>query len=138
MARVGVARTRRRATHDWAALFIENFRNTGHARSAAEAAGVDRSTPYQRSERDPKFRASWAAAKEDAVDLLLGQAFKAALEGDTRLTIFLLQSLRPEVFRNSVELRIDIRPMAEKIAIKLGLSLDELLAAAERLARELD
>jgi hypothetical protein len=137
-ARDGVARTHRRATHDWVPMFIANFRDSGNVRAAAEAAGVDRATPYLRAERDPAFASAWAAAKEDAIDLLVEQAYSAALGGNTRMTIFLLQSLRPETYRNSVEVRFDIRPVAERLANKLGLSVDELLEAADRLARELD
>jgi hypothetical protein len=133
-----VIRVRRRAGPAWIGRFLEAFRNRGNVRAACEAAGVSRSTPYLRAKRDPRFAADWAAAKEDAVDLLESWLWDAGSKGDTRATIVLLKALRPEVYRDRIEVRFDPRQAAERIATKLGVSADEVLAAAERLAQELD
>lgn len=133
-----VIRPRRRAGRGWERAFLEAFRNSGNVRSACQAARVHRSAPYIKAKRDPQFAANWAAAKDDAVDLLESWLWEAGSKGDTRATIFLLKALRPEVYRDQVEVRFDPRQAAERIATKLGLSVDEVLTAAERLAQELD
>ncbi len=131
-------RPRRRVGRGWQGAFLEAFRNSGNVRSACQAAGVHRSAPYLRAKRDPGFASEWAAAKDDAVDLLETWLWEAGSKGDTRATIFLLKALRPSVYRDQVEVRIDTRQAAERIAATVGLSADELIAGAERLARELD
>lgn len=57
-----------------------------------------------------------------------------ALEGDPRMTIFLLKSLRRDRYGESIEVRFDLRQEAERIAASLGISVDELLERAERIA----
>jgi hypothetical protein len=51
------------------------------------------------------------------------------------MTIFLLKSLRRGVYGDSIEVRVDLRPEAERIAASLGISAEELLERAERIAR---
>jgi len=133
-----VIRVRRRAGRGWERTFLEAFRNTGNVRAACQAAGVHRTAPYVRAKRDPRFAADWAAAKQDAIDLLESWLWDAGSKGDTRATIFLLKAHRPEVYRDQLEVRFDARQAAERIAAKLKLNPDEVLAAAERLAQELD
>jgi hypothetical protein len=127
-------RIRPRRRHDWAPRFLELFRNCGNVRLAAEGAGVSRSAPYLRAQRDPRFKAAWDAAQADAVDLLEARAWQTALEGDPRMTIFLLKSLRRDRYGESIEVRFDLRQEAERIAASLGISVDELLERAERIA----
>jgi len=135
---VDVIQVRRRARRGWEKRFLAAIRNGGSVRAACEAAGVDRTTPYLRAKRDAQFAAEWAAASEDAIDRLEGHAWQLALAGDARMTMFLLKALRRRVYGDALEVRIDPRPAAERIATSLGLSTDELLGAAERLAQELD
>jgi hypothetical protein len=40
---------------DWKPRFLEVFRATGNVRLSADAAGIERSTPYVRAARDPLF-----------------------------------------------------------------------------------
>ena len=131
----GTTRIPRRRRHDWVKKFLELYRNCGNVRLAAEGAGVSRSAPYLRAQRDPRFKAAWDAAQADAVDLLEGRAWQTALDGDPRMTIFLLKSLRRGVYGDSIEVRVDLRPEAERIAASLGISAEELLERAERIAR---
>jgi hypothetical protein len=131
----GTTRIPRRRRHDWVKKFLELYRDWGNCRLAAEGAGVSRSAPYLRAQRDPRFKAAWDAAQADAVDLLEGRAWQTALDGDPRMTIFLLKSLRRGVYGDSIEVRVDLRPEAERIAASLGISAEELLERAERIAR---
>jgi type III secretion system FlhB-like substrate exporter len=51
--------------------------------------------------------------------------------------MFLLRAHRPALYRERVELRLDIRREAQRIAAELdGVSADEIIAEAERIARD--
>jgi hypothetical protein len=117
--------------------FLEVIRATGNVRLAADAAGVDRSTPYRRAGRDPAFARDWAAADQDAIDVLEGEARRRALAGSDALIMFLLKAHRPERYREALNVRLDIRPEAQRIAERLGIPVEEVLEAAERKAREI-
>jgi hypothetical protein len=112
------------------------MRGTGNVRLAADAVGVDRSTPYVRAARDPAFAAAWARAREDAIDTLEAEARRRALSGSDQLLMFLLRSLRPTLYRETLDVRLELRREAERVAERLGCSVEEVLAAAERTARE--
>ena len=92
-------------------------------RLACEAAEVGRSSHYRWLD-DPEYREAFDLAKEDAADILEAEAKRRAVEGveepagwykgeaggvvrkysDT-LLIFLLKGLRPEVYRERMEVR---------------------------------
>jgi hypothetical protein len=127
------ARTPRR---DWIPAFLDAIRASGNVRLAASAAGVDRSTPYVRAKRDPEFAANWAMAEQDAIDILEAEARRRALESSDSLLMFLLRAHRPERYRDSVEVRLDVRAQAEQVAARLGVPLEQVLERVERLARE--
>ena len=121
---------------DWTPRFLEVFRQTGNVRLATSAAGVSREAPYKRARSDPKFAADWAAAREDAIDTLEAEARRRALTKSDLLLIFLLKSLRPEVYRENV--RIDLRREAEVLAATLdGITADDLVAEAERIMKRM-
>jgi hypothetical protein len=126
----------RRHRRDWVLVFLDVIRNTGSVRSAAEAAGVDRTAPYIKAKRDPKFAAAWAAAEDDAVDLLVDEGRRRALEGSDQLLMFFLKGLRPATYRESFFLRIDPRRQAQRVADRLGISVDEVLDEVDRRIRE--
>lgn len=121
---------------DWPARFLELVRQTGNTRLSADGAGVDRTTPYARAARDPRFAAQWAQAQEDAVDVLEAEARRRALSGSDAILMFLLRALRPDRYRDSIDVRLELRREAERIAVQAGLSADELLEEAERRAAE--
>lgn len=127
----------RRRRPDWRPVFLATIRATGNVRLAASAAGINRSTPYVRANRDPTFAAAWAEAEAEAIDLLEGEARRRALAGSDALLMFLLRAHRPERYRDSVDVHVDLRRQAERIAAKLGRPVDEVLEAANRRAREL-
>jgi len=131
-------RVARRRRADWKPRFLEIIRATGNVRLAASAAGIDRSTPYRRAQRDPAFARDWAAAEQDAIDVLEAEARSRALAGSDQLLMFLLRAHRPERYRETLDLRLELRAEAERIAAKVGLSADEVLELADRRAREME
>lgn len=118
---------------DWAGRFIELFAATGNVRLSATAAGVSRDAPYKRAQADSSFARDWLQAREDAVDMLEAEARRRALSSSDSLLIFLLKSLRPETFRDRVDLTVDLRRQAERIARDIGVSADSLIVEAERI-----
>jgi hypothetical protein len=128
---------RRRHRRDWRPVFLEHFRNSGNVREAAEAAGVDRSTPYRTAERDPAFAAKWTAAGEDAADVLEFEARRRALAGSDALLMSLLRAFRPDRYGETRNVHVEVRREAVRVAAKLGLPVEEVLEAAEARAREL-
>jgi hypothetical protein len=128
---------RHRHRRDWRPVFLEHFRNSGNVREAAEAVGVDRSTPYRTAERDPAFAAKWAAAGEDAADVLEFEARRRALAGSDALLMSLLRAFRPDRYGETRNVHVEVRREAVRVAAKLGLPVEEVLEAAEARAREL-
>lgn len=122
---------------DWVPRFLEVIRATGNVRLAADSAGIDRSTPYVRARRDPVFAEAWAAAEQDAIDVLEAEARRRALTASDALLMFLLRAHRPERYRESVDVQVAIRRQAEALAKRLGVPIDEVLEHVERRAREL-
>ncbi|MCH7564042.1 MAG: hypothetical protein IH968_09475 [Gemmatimonadetes bacterium] len=104
--------------------FLAAFRENGNVRLACEAADVGRSSHYRWLETDPAYREAFGSAKEDAADILEAEAKRRAVDGieefvgwykgepggvvrkysDT-LLIFLLKGLKPDVFRERLEVR---------------------------------
>ena len=130
------ARPDRRRRPDWAPRFLEAIRSSGNVRLAARAAGIDRSTPYQRARRDPVFAAAWAEATEDAIDLLEAEARRRALASSDQLLMFLLRAHRPEKYRDRFDVRLELQAEAERVAERLGVPVEDVLERVERLARE--
>jgi hypothetical protein len=125
-----------RSRPDWAPRFIESLRATGIVRLSASSAGVDRDTAYKRRGRDPQFAAAWAQAREDATDVLEAEARRRALSTSDGLLMFLLRANRPAMYRERIDVRLDIRREAERMAAELdGVSADDIIAEAERIAR---
>ena len=139
---------------DWAAEFLGALRDTGNVRLACQAAGISRPTAYDRRDRDPVFAGAWHWAREDAGELLEGEAWRRAVHGwdepvyqggkyvgnirkyDSNLLVVLLKALKPEVYRERVDMTIDVRQAAERLASDLdGVSPEELIAATERFLR---
>ena len=71
-----------RASNDlWKPAFLCVFAETGNATAAAEAAGVDPSTPYYARQSDPDFKQAWETAKLVAADTLRTEAWRRAVTG---------------------------------------------------------
>ena len=79
--------------------FLGALRNSGNIRAACGKAGVPRSTAYAWRNKWVTFKAEWDEAKEDACDILEGEAWKRATKGKSDgLLIFLLKAHRSSVY----------------------------------------
>ena len=93
-----------------------------NVRLACKAAGVGRSSHYRWLEQDPAYREAFERAKECAADLMESEAWRRAVEGvdepvgwykgeaggvvrrySDALLIFLLKGIRPEKYRERME-----------------------------------
>ena len=101
------------------AAFISALTITGNVTRAAQSAGYDRASAYQRRESNPAFALAWDEAMELAVSALEIEArrraavgidepvyYKGQVVGTTRkysdtLLIFLLKAHRPEMYRDN-------------------------------------
>jgi len=109
----------------WVEPFLEAFAKTGNVSEALRRAKVSRSTVYEHRARNEHFLVRWEEAKETGADEVEGALRKAAVKGvqtskviertladgtieRTKQTdvkpsvtamIFLLKSLRPEIYR---------------------------------------
>jgi transposase len=132
--------------------FLPEFAKHGTVTHAAQVVGVGRRTVYDWLARDAEFRAAFAEAEQQAIDSLEREAVRRALEGtdepvyqggkkvgsirkysDT-LLIFLLKGNRPSKYRERVDVTFQARETAERLAAEIGVTADELLAEAERIA----
>ncbi len=68
-------------THPLQRAFLAAFRETGNVRLTCKAAGVGRSSHYRWLEKDPEYREAFDVAKEDAADVLEGEAHRRAVDG---------------------------------------------------------
>jgi len=130
--------------------FLECYREMGVIRRACKVAKVGRSSHYEWMENNPAYRAAFEASKEDAADTLEAEVFRRAVTGVKKptgwykgvaggyvreysdlLLMFRLKALRPEKYRE----RVEVRGMVGRI--DLNLLPDHLiarLAAGEDLA----
>lgn len=111
-------------------VFLETYRTIGCITQAAQAAKVDPSAHYKWLQNDPEYRQAFDAAQDAAVDLLVAEARRRAVEGDGEaalyqgalcyerlpngkkkqivinrksdvLLMFLIKAARPETFRDN-------------------------------------
>ncbi len=99
---------------------------------------------YLRAQRDAAFadawaqaRDAWVQAREIMVDLVEAEAFQRALDGDPRMIELVLRAWRSERYGAKLDVRLDVRREAERIAAKTGRTVEEVLEAVERRAREM-
>ena len=125
--------------------FLTAYANTGKKGLAAELAGIERSTIYTRQWReDAQFQEALERAQLMAVDVLEGEAHRRAVEGweepvgwykgeaggvvrkySDLLLIFLLKGIRPEKYRERMEMRgafanIDISQLPDELVARLA------------------
>ena len=70
--------------------------------------------------------------------MLEAEARRRALAGSDGLLMFLLRAHRPERYRETLDLRVELRAEAERIAAKVGKPLEEVLALVEGRVHELE
>jgi hypothetical protein len=124
-----MARTRRQ---DWGPHFLESYRATGNVRLSASSAGIDRDTAYKRRRRDARFAAAWAAAQEDAIDVLEAEARRRALSASDPLLMFLLRAHRPAMYRDNARLELTGAAGGPIVTQQLVSGLDDHEKAALR------
>jgi hypothetical protein len=117
---------------------ILNALRVGNTRTAASAfAEVDRST-FMRWLDIPTFRAAVEKAEADAETRFLGQVARAAQDPKTwTAAAWWLERRKYQDYarRDKVEMTIDVRKEAERLASELGLDPAEVLAEAEAIMR---
>lgn len=80
------------------ATFLRHLGDIGSVSAAAARSGLARNTVYLRRKVDPEFALGWRNAVEAAAEGLRDAAITRAHDGDDRLLMFLLRTLRPEVY----------------------------------------
>lgn len=132
-------RTPRTPKEDWAPRFLEAYRSTGIVRLAAMAAGIGRTTAYERRQADPAFARAWEQAEHDATDALEAEARRRVLNTSDTLLIFLLKANRPDKFRERVDVRVqraELEAEVRRLAESAGVDYAAALAEAERILTE--
>jgi hypothetical protein len=80
------------------AMFLRHLEESGSVSFAAERTGIGRNTVYLRRKADPAFALGWEKAMAMAAEALRDAAISRARDGDNRLLVFLLRTLRPEIY----------------------------------------
>jgi hypothetical protein len=81
--------------------FLELLAQCGNITIAAEGAGISRKSIYNKINSDLDYSAQVEEAKYEAVERLEHVARQRAERGSDVLLIFLLKSLRPDVYRDN-------------------------------------
>lgn len=126
----------------WKEKFLKALEISPNVSVACKAAGISRALSYQARSKDAEFAERWDAVIEASVDDLASEAFRRAKDGSDLLTIFLLKSHRPEVYRESVKQEIS-GPNGGPIEMResppdLSKLTNAELAALNRISRRLD
>lgn len=124
--------------------FLAAFREMGVIKRACEVAEVGRTTHYEWLERIPGYREAYDAAKEDAADNLEAEVYRRAVKGVRKpvgwymgkaggyvreysdvLLIFYLKGLRPEKFRERVDIRgtlahVDLSQLSDALLARIA------------------
>jgi len=123
------------STEAWQSVFLSSFSQCGNITRSSEAAEVTRQAVFYAYKRDPDFRALYEEAKEESIERLEDVARKRATESSDNLLIFLLKSMRPEVYREIVRnenINVNMNANLDRLDRQLTDSqIDELLAIVE-------
>ncbi len=141
--------------------FLAAFRETGNVRLACKAVSVGRSSHYRWLEKDAEYHSAFNLAKEDATDVLEAEAHRRAVEGweepagwyrgqaggmvrkySDVLLIFLLKSLRPDRYRERVDVRgvlshLDVSRLPDDLVARLAAGENPITVLAPVLQGEL-
>ena len=104
--------------------FLAVYGKMGVIKRACKVAGVGRTTHYEWMEANPEYRRAFEAAQEDAADSLEAEVYRRAVKGVRKpvgwykgvaggyvreysdlLLMFALKALRPEKYRERVDVR---------------------------------
>lgn len=86
----------------WYERFIRLYAKTGNITLSCRAARIGRQTYYDHLASNPEFQTAVDAAKEEAIDELEAVARERGVASSDTLLIFLLKSLRPDLYRETV------------------------------------
>jgi hypothetical protein len=118
---------------EWRPVFLATLRNSANVRAACLAAGITRKAAYLSRDASAEFRRQWDEAIEEATDILEAAARKRAVESSDTLLIFLLKAHRPDKYGEKAKIEILIRQTAEQVAKQTGMSVEDVIAEAERI-----
>lgn len=116
---------------DWMPIFLLTFRKSANVKESCEASGVSRVMAYKARKQYARFRDAWDEALEDAVDTLEDAAWRRAKDSSDYLLWRLLASLRREKYADRVDVTINIKQEAAKLAAKYNLEEADIVAEAE-------
>jgi len=88
--------------------FLEAYRNSGNIRRSCEAAGIVRQTYANWLDADPSLIVDMLAARQDAIEALEGAMRDMAMDGNVTAGIFLLKSLVPERYRETMNANLHV------------------------------
>ncbi len=88
---------------EWKDVFLATVRVLPVVRVACEKAGITRKTAYQWRKGDAEFAKEWDEAREDGIDRIEQNLINQALNQNTTAAIFLLKSLRRNVYAERLE-----------------------------------
>ena len=117
---------------------LMNALRAGNTRSAASTfAGINRATFYRWMEDDATLRDSVEKAEADAEVRYASQVARAATDGTWQAAAWWLERRRHADYgrRDRVDMTMDVRREAERIAADLGLDADAVMAEAEAVLR---
>lgn len=86
---------------DWEKKFLELYRKSGNVSLSASGCGINRSTVYERRKAHPDFAQRMDEVREEAIEVLEDAAWKRAKKSSDTLLIFLLKSLKPDMYRET-------------------------------------
>lgn len=117
----------------WEARFLELYAGTGNVTISAQGAGIDRRTVYDRRKAYPHFAKLMDEARESAIEVLEGHAWRRAKDSSDTLLIFLLKSLRPETYGDRLRVTYDkeTTEALKRFEQKLGVPLLEAITRME-------
>lgn len=101
---------------DWMPAFLAALRNSANVRASCRAAQIDRAPAYRARDRYARFARAWDDALEDALDLLEAVAWQRAQAGSDWLLWKLLAANRSSKYGDKVEVSLDLKAEAERIA----------------------
>ena len=97
-----------KGSQEWKERYLETYRNIPVVRSAAQMAGVDRRTVNRAIKNDPDFAKKCQVAKEDGIEVLEQTAHTMA-QSDSRMVMYLLKYLKPEVYGDKQQIEHNIK-----------------------------
>jgi hypothetical protein len=115
-------------------VLTEALREKPSIKAACRKARIGRNAFYNWFNDDPEFAARINAAKAQGLDALEDALTERGLITDTTAAIFLLKSHRPEIYRDRIDLNVQVRKKAEQMADALGIPADDLISEAEAIA----